>query len=165
MVWRYSSDNSTYARVCLICWEAAVLAGWKAAINVRPRWQRVQSMNLKVECPESYLERYSGDVTFIAWKIRMTWPAAPKNKNWLGSDLKGISWHSSIPTACHTVEVNLTLKQPCSRCLSTGTGNVRTFKMCLGSKDQYNYIGLSNAEKIGTRSLMLPSRSSQLRCE
>ena len=36
------------------------------------RCQRVQSIKLKVECPESHPERYSGDVTCVAWKIQMT---------------------------------------------------------------------------------------------
>ena len=34
--------------------------GWLTSrLSARPRCQRVQSMNLKVECPGSYLERYS----------------------------------------------------------------------------------------------------------
>ena len=35
-------------------------------------------MNLKVECPESYPEIYSGDVMCVAWKIRMLRPGNNK---------------------------------------------------------------------------------------
>ena len=34
--------------------------------------QSVQYINLKVEYQERYPERYSGDVTCVSWKIRMT---------------------------------------------------------------------------------------------
>ena len=93
MVWRHSSDISTCARVCLICWEAVVLAGWRAA-------KREAQM---AACSEHEFEgRVSGelsgeifgwrhvhslenpnDVTSSPKKQKSTWPR-------LGSDLKGI---------------------------------------------------------------------------
>ena len=41
-------------------------------LSAKGRCQRVQSMNLKVKCPESYPERYLGNNMCVAWKIRMT---------------------------------------------------------------------------------------------
>ena len=35
-------------------------------LSARPKCQQVHSMNLKVECLESYQEIYSGDVTGVA---------------------------------------------------------------------------------------------------
>ena len=34
-------------------------------LSARPRCQRVQSLNLKGECPENYSERYPSDVTAV----------------------------------------------------------------------------------------------------
>ena len=74
---RHSSDIINQYR-CAWFVGRRVLADWRAAKReARPDGHNYGS-EFRARIWRSSVRRYSGDVTFISWKIRMTWPAAPK---------------------------------------------------------------------------------------
>ena len=93
VVWRHSSDISTCVWVCLICWEAVVLAGWRSAQR-EAQMAASSEHEFEVECPESYPKRYSCDVTCISLENPNDVTSSPKKQKstWprLGNDLKGL---------------------------------------------------------------------------